>query len=462
MDIFWMLLLQLVLIGLNAVFACAEIAVLSVGDTKLERLAAAGDKRARRLSRLTNQPARFLATIQVAITLSGFLGSAFAADNFAGYLVDWIISLGVSPAYEPTLNAAAVIVITLILSFITLVFGELVPKRLAQRKAEKIALALSSLITGIARFFSPLVSLLTVSTNGVLRLFGIDPNEVVEDVSEDDIRMMVDEGAEQGAIDDEEKEFIQNVFEFDDLTAGELATHRTDVDILWTDDTMEKWDEIIRDTYHALYPVCHETVDEVIGVLSAKDYFRLEDHTRECVMEKAVRPAYFVPSGVKADFLFRNMIKERHRIAIVLDEYGGVMGIVSLNDLIEQLVGDFADDETPEEEKVEDIVALEDGTFRIRGTALIGEVEEALGIELSDEDSDTLGGYAMAALGAIPEDGSSCEVETDKLHILIENVIDHQIDTAVVTVLVHEDEEDEDEDEDREKKSKDKDEGEED
>lgn len=452
-----MLLLQLLLIGLNAIFACAEIAVLSVGDTKLERLASAGDKRAKRLSRLTSQPARFLATIQVAITLSGFLGSAFAADNFAGYIVNFLISLGIDPSHAPTLNAVSVIIITLFLSFVTLVFGELVPKRLAQRKAEKIALALSSLITGIARFFSPLVSLLTVSTNGVLRLFGIDPNEVVEDVSEDDIRMMVDEGAEQGAIDDEEKEFIQNVFEFDDLTAGELATHRTDVDILWTDDPMEKWDETIRDTYHALYPVCHETVDEVIGVLSAKDYFRLDSHERETVMEKAVRPAYFVPSGVKADVLFRNMKKERHRIAIVLDEYGGVMGIVSLNDLIEQLVGDFADDETPEEEKTPDIIALEDGSFRIRGTTLVGDVEAALGIELSDEDSDTLGGYAMAALGAIPEDGSSCEVETDKLHILIENVTDHQIDTAIVTVIVHEDDEDEEEDdEDREKKSKDK------
>lgn len=463
MDIFWMLLLQLALIGLNAIFACAEIAVLSVGDTKLERLAAAGDKRAKRLSRLTSQPARFLATIQVAITLSGFLGSAFAADNFAGYLVNWVISLGVDASHAPTLNAVAVVLITLILSFVTLVLGELVPKRLAQRKAEKIALALSSLITGIARFFSPLVSLLTVSTNGVLRLFGIDPNEVVEDVSEDDIRMMVDEGAEQGAIDDEEKEFIQNVFEFDDLSAAELATHRTDVDILWTDDTMEKWDEIIRDTYHAFYPVCHETVDEVVGVLSAKDYFRLDSHEREAVMEGAVRPAYFVPSGVKADVLFRNMKKLRHRIAIVLDEYGGVMGIVSLNDLIEQLVGDFADDETPEEEKIEDITALEDGTFRVRGTALIGDVEAALGIELSDEDSDTLGGYAMAALGAIPEDGTSCEVETDKLHILIENVTDHQIDTAVLSVLVNEDDGEEDEDDDgREKKSKDKDEEDED
>lgn len=457
LDIFWMLLLQLALIGLNAVFACAEIAVLSVGDTKLERLAANGDKRARRLSRLTSQPARFLATIQVAITLSGFLGSAFAADNFAGYLVSWVISLSPEALlpHAPTLNAIAVVVITLVLSFITLVFGELVPKRLAQRKAEKIALSLSSLITGISRFFSPLVSLLTASTNGVLRLFGIDPNEVVEDVSEDDIRMMVDEGAEQGAIDDTEKEFIQNVFEFDDLSAAELATHRTDVDILWTDDPMEKWAEIIRDTYHAHYPVCHETVDEVVGVLSAKDYFRLDSHDRDTVMAKAVRPAYFVPSGVKADVLFRNMKQGRHRIAIVLDEWGGVVGIVSLNDLIEQLVGDFTDDETPEEEKAPDIAPLEDGSFRIRGTALIGEVETALGIELSDEDSDTIGGYALAALGAIPEDGTSCEVETEHLHILIENVTDHQIDTALVRVLAPKD--DEDEDEAREKKPKDKD-----
>ncbi len=221
-----MLLLQLVLIAFNAVFACAEIAVISMNDNKLAKLAEAGDKRAIRLARLTNQPARFLATIQVAITLSGFLGSAFAAENFSDVLVGWVVSLGAQiPA--ATLDTIAVIVITVILSYVTLIFGELVPKRVAMRKAETLALGMASMMSAIAKLFAPIVWLLTISTNAILRLLGIDPEADDEEVSEESIRIMVDVGSEKGAIDHEEKEFIQNVFEFDDLTAGDIATHRT-------------------------------------------------------------------------------------------------------------------------------------------------------------------------------------------------------------------------------------------
>lgn len=243
-DILWQLLLQVLLIGLNAVFACAEIAVLSVSETKLERMAADGNRKAARLRKLTVQPARFLATIQVAITLSGFLGSAFAADNFSELLVQWLVGLGVGiPA--KTLDTISVILITIILSYFTLVFGELVPKRLAMKKSEQLALGMSGLISAISKFFAPLVWLLTVSVNGVLRLLHVDPEGDEEEVSEEEIRMMVDAGSERGAIDPEEQSFIQNVFEFDNLTAGEIATHRTEVDLLWLDETPEQWDETI-------------------------------------------------------------------------------------------------------------------------------------------------------------------------------------------------------------------------
>ena len=352
MDIVWMLLLQLALIALNAVFACAEIAVINIGEAKLAKLSSEGDKRAKRLLRLTKNPSRFLATIQVAITLAGFMGSAFAAENFSGRLVTWVISLGLTGVPEATLDAVAVVLITLVLSYVTLVVGELVPKRIAMRKAESIALGLSGLIAFIAKIFAPLVWLLTVSTNGVLRLFGIDPNDTGEEVSEEDIRMMVDVGSQSGAIDDEEKEFIQNVFEFDDLTAGEIATHRTEVAMLWMDETMEEWNQIIHETRHAMYPVCHESVDNIVGVLSSKDYFRLESRDRDTVMAEAVRPAYFIPDGVKADLLFRNMKKSHNKFAIVLDEYGGMVGIVTINDLVERLVGSFTDDEAVEAEEV--------------------------------------------------------------------------------------------------------------
>lgn len=434
MDIFWMLLLQLILIGLNAVFACAEIAVINIGETKLAKLASEGDKRAKRLVRLTKEPSRFLATIQVAITLAGFLGSAFAAENFSGPLVEWVIGLGLTGVSSATLDTIAVILITLVLSYITLIFGELVPKRLAMRKAEGIALALSGVISFIAKIFFPIVWLLTASTNGILRLLGIDPNQNDEDVSEEDIRMMVDVGTQNGAIDDDEKEFIQNVFEFDDLTAGEIATHRTEVAMLWTDESMEEWNRIIHDTRHAIYPVCHESVDDIVGVLNAKDYFRLDQRDRETVMAEAVRPAYFIPEGVKADLLFRNMKRSHHKFAIVLDEHGGMVGIVTINDLVERLVGSFTDDAAEKAEEEALIEKTDENTWRISGMATLAEVAEELGVTLPTDDHDTFGGYVFAELGSIPEDGTTCEVETEELIIRVTGVSDHQMDTALVTV----------------------------
>ena len=253
-SIIFMILLQVLLIALNAVFACGEIAVISMNDSRLAKLAAEGDKRAVRLARLTSQPARFLATIQVAITLSGFLGSAFAAENFSDGLVAWLIGLGVTvPA--ATLDAIAVVVITLVLSYFTLIFGELVPKRVAMRKAEALALGMSALITGIAKLFAPIVWFLTISTNAILHLLGIDPNADDMEVSEEEIRMMVDVGSEKGAIDHEEKQFIQNVFEFDDLTAGDIATHRTEISLLWLEESMEDWKATIHNSRHTLYVV---------------------------------------------------------------------------------------------------------------------------------------------------------------------------------------------------------------
>ena len=248
------IIIQVVLIALNAIFACAEIAVISMNDARLSKLASEGNKRAIRLEKLTSQPARFLATIQVAITLAGFLGSAFAADTFSEPLVTWIVSLSPDALakYTGVFDAVSVVVITVILSYFTLVFGELVPKRVAQNNPEKIALGISGLVSFIATVFSPIVWVLTVSTNGVLRVLGIDPNADQEEVTEEEIRMMVDAGSEKGAIDEEEKEIIQNVFEFDDLAIEELATHRTNVTLLWMDETPEQWEQTIHESRHTI------------------------------------------------------------------------------------------------------------------------------------------------------------------------------------------------------------------
>ena len=447
-NIWLMLLFQVALIALNAVFACAEIAVITTGDGKLEKLSEEGDKRAKKLLKLTKNPARFLATIQVAITLAGFIGSAFAAENFSDSIVKWLMSLAERYAPETlefaalanVLDAAAVVVITLLLSFVTLVFGELVPKRAAMRNPEKLALKMSGLVCFIGAIFKPLVWLLTVSTNCVLRLIGIDPNASDNDVSEEDIRDMVDSAAKNSQIDDEEREFIENIFEFDDLTAGDVATHRTDVTMLWTDE-YEEWNGIIHEKCHMFYPVCEETVDNVVGVLYLKDYFRLEDKTREAVMEKAVKSPYFVPESVKADVLFRNMRTNGKTFAIVLDEYGGMRGIVTTNDLVARLVGDLGGDDMEPKEATESFEEVSERTWQLRGNVALDEIAEKLGVELPCDDFDTFSGMIFAELGSIPDDGETAELEAWGLSIKVSEILDHQIEAATITLLESENDE---------------------
>lgn len=439
-DIAGSIILQIVLIAINAIFACVEIAVVSVNDTKLEKMVSDGNKKAMRLQKLTSQPSRFLATIQVAITLSGFLGSAFAADNFSEPLVAWLVSIG-TPIPEKTLDTIAVVLITLILSYVTLIFGELVPKRVAMQKTESIALGLSGMITAVSKIFAPLVWLLTASTNGVLRLLGINPNQQEEQVTEEEIRMMVDAGSEKGAIDCEEKELIQNVFEFNDISVDEVCTHRTDVTLLWMDESIEKWDETIHKTRYSYYPVCGEDVDDIIGILDAKDYFRLKEKNHEILMREAINPPYFVLETVKASVLFQNMKKSGNYFAVVLDEYGGMEGIITVRDLIEELVGDLSDEE--EANRPQEIEQISEDTWKIVGTTELDDVMDALGVELPVDEYDTFGGYIFGELGTVPDDGSQFELKTKDLIIKVVKVKEHRVENTVVKKIEHPQEEEE-------------------
>ena len=453
MNTIWgQLLLQLILIFLNAVFACAEIAVLSVNEAKLVKYEGDETRKVRKLRRLTENPSKFLSTIQVAITLSGFLGSAFASDNFASRLTAWIMSLGeargVALPYD-TIQSLSVIVITLILSYITLICGELVPKRIAMKQSEKLALGMAPMLCGVAKIFTPIVWLLSASTNAVLRLLGFDPNEEDEQVSEEEIRFMVDEGSQAGVIDEQEQELIQNIFEFDDLTVSEFATHRTDIAILWLEDDNDKWEEIIHETRHSVYPVCDETIDNVVGTLSIKDFFRYRSMERAEMIEEIVRPAYFVPEGIHADVLFKQMKKTKNHFAVVLDEYGGMMGIVTMNDLVEQILGelDDGDEAVPEEP---DLTKISDDIWEARGVAPLDLIAEELEIELPLEQYDTIGGYVFAEYGVVPEDGTTFELELPALHVCVTEIKDHRISKMTLTRLAVESDEDEDEDEDEE------------
>lgn len=434
-TLIFLLLLQIILIALNAVFASAEIAVLSINEMKLERMAEQGNQRAKRLFRLVKEPARFLATIQVAITLSGFLGSAFAADNFSEPLVEWILSLGVKIP-RTTLDACSVIMITLILSYFTLVFGELVPKRIAMKRSEQLALGISGLVSGISVIFKPLVSFLSISTNFVLRLCGIDPNEEEDQVSEEEIRMLVDVGSEKGAIAHQEKEFIQNVFEFNDTMIENIATHRTDVVMLWTEDDMDSWKETIHNSRHTRFPICEGSPDHVIGVLNTKEYFRTADKSRENILRTAVHTPYFVLETTQADVVFKNMKLTKHSMAIVIDEYGGMTGIVTLSDLIEELVGDLSDEFSDDKGSEPELKRINDGIWRIRGNIELCVLEETLGQKLISSEFDTLTGLVFDKLGIIPEDGErDIEIEIQNLQIQIKCIKDHQIEEAIIKII---------------------------
>ena len=452
-DIAISLILQVVLIALNAVFACAEIAVVSANKTKMEKLSEDGNRRARRIVRLTQNPSRFLSTIQVAITLASLLGSAFAADNFAEPLAQAIIDAGLAMSFE-VLETICLILITLVLSYFSIVFGELVPKRIAMRNPEKVSCGLSGILRFVSVLFAPLVWLLTVSSNGILRLFGIKPEDQGEEVTEEEIMLMAEAGSEKGSIDEKENEFIQNIFDFKENDVGEVCTHRKDVDFLFERDDPSVWEETIKKSYHTFYPVCGKDIDDVTGVLNTKIYFRLDDKSPENVKKQAIVDPMFISETMQADDLFYRMKTTREYFAIVLDEYGGINGIITLHDLIELLVGDL--NEKGEESKFE-IKQVGENEWEINGLAPFDDVIEAMGIKLpedeeEDYDYETFGGYVCEMLGEVPDDGTTAECEDEYVKVEVLRVAEHRIEK--MRVFKKEQPKDEDDDEGKKPKKK--------
>lgn len=421
------LLLQLVLILVNAFFAMTEIAAISINDNKLNRMAEDGQKKAVTLKKLLSNPARFLSTIQVGITLAGFLGSAFAAENFSDRLVDLLKDR--TPLSPSTLNTICVVGITLVLSYITLIFGELVPKRVAQRYADKIALGVAGIISFVSSVTRPIVWLLTASTNGVLRLIGINPNDPEENVTEEEIRMLVDVGGEKGTIDATEREMIDNVFEFNDSIADEIMTHRTDVVAFWVEDGDEEIRETIKNSGLSRFPVYDEDIDDIIGVLNTRDYLLNLVSKDAKPLRALLRPAYFVPVSVPANVLFHDMQREKIHMAIVVDEYGGTNGIITMEDLVEEIVGNIYDEYDPAEKP---LVDLGDGRYRLSGSTGIDEVSDLFHIELPNDEFDTLSGLIFSQLSSIPVDGSRPHIVVAGLDIQVEEIEDRRVEWAVV------------------------------
>ena len=437
------LLLQLVLILLNGWFAATEVAILSLNEIKLRADAEEGDKTAAKLLKLCEAPNKFLSTIQVCITLAGFLGSAFAAEAFSDPLAQAILNAGAKIDPE-LLDTLCVVLITLILSYFTLVLGELTPKRIAMHYPDKMARMGLKVISFCSVLFKPLVWLLSASTNGLLRLMRIDPNAEEEEVTEEDIRALVDMGEESGAIEEAEKEMIENIFEFNNRTAENVMTHRTDVTAIWVD---EEWDVIlqtIRETGLSRFPVYNEDMDDIIGTLNTRVFLLNMQTEKPRTVREMLREAYFVPSTVQADTLFRNMQIKKIHMAIVIDEYGGMAGIVTMEDLLEEIVGNIYDEFDPQAEA--EITRVDEETWRISGQAALEDVAEALDVELPlEEDYDTFGGLIFSQFTIIPEDGAQPELDCHGLHIVVEKIEDHRIEKALVTKLPEESDADEEE-----------------
>ncbi len=425
------IILLIVLIFLNAVFASAEIAVISMNDARLRQLTSEGNKKATRLSRLVAEPSRFLATIQVAITLAGLLSSAFAADSFASPIVEAILKTGVG-INQKTLNTVVVVIITIILAYFNLVFGELVPKRIAMKRAESMALGMSGLLYGVSVVFKPIVLILTASTNVVLRIFGINPNEHDDKITEEEIRMLLSQGSEQGTIKAYENDIIQNVFEFNDIDVDQICTHRIDVDSIDADSPIEEWDKMIYETRHSFYPIYRESNENIIGILDTKDYFRLKNKSKKNIISKALDEPYYIPSGMKANVLFSQMQRGRKYFAVIIDEYGGFEGIITLHDLMEALVGEMYEEDEGLVQK--DIQLITENSWRIMGSADISDVSHALGIDLTRDDLyDTFNGYLCSVIQRVPNDGEVFECETDELSVSVRSVKNHIIEFAIVT-----------------------------
>jgi putative hemolysin len=424
------LLLLLILVLLNAFFAMSEIAVITVNDNKIRRMADDGNVKARNLAKLIAEPSQFLSTIQIGITLAGFMASAFAAESFARRLAEWVLGLGVriNPA---TINTLAVVLITVALSYITLVVGELAPKRVAMQKAEEIALFVAGAIQALAFVTKPAVRFLTFSTNLLVRLLGFNPEAGQDSVTEEEIRMMMDLGEETGAIAKDEKEMIENIFEFNNKTAVEVMTHRTDMTAIWIGEDEDEVRRTMLECSFSRLPVYDEDVDDVMGILHVRDYLVNSMKEQPGALREMLRPAYFVPEQVATDVLFRDMQRQKIHMAVVVDEYGGTSGIVTIEDLLEEIVGNIYDEYDGEVE--EDVENLGGGVWRIRGSVGLEELEELFRINLPNEDYDTLGGLIFSQLNSIPEEGSLPEIEAFGLNIKVEQIEDRRVEWAVVS-----------------------------
>ena len=415
-------IVMFILVMLSAFFSASETAYTSFNRTKMKNLAAEGNKRAASALKLAESYDKVLSTILIGNNIVNIALSSISTIWFVEAIVD------------PTVKNFATAISTAVITVVVLIFGEISPKSIAKDHAEGFSMAIAPILRFLVIILTPINAIFMLWKKLLSKIFKA---KTIDTVTEGEVLTLIDEAHEDGSIDEYNKELIENIFDFDDLCAGEIATHRTDLTFLDYADTMEEWDNVINNSRFSRYPICKDSIDNIIGILDARSYLRLDDKSRENVMNTIVSTPYFVPEAVKADVLFKNMRQHKESMAVVLDEYGGLFGVITMTDLIECIVGDINNETEDGVEELPPVELLGENSWRILGSASIDEVEEALGVKLEDTDSDTFSGYALALYGSVPDDGSTFDLTTEKLNISIEEIKEHRIDRATVSIKIN-------------------------
>ena len=435
-DVLLKILLLVALIALNAFFAMSEIAIISLNDNKIKKMAEEGNKKAQKLLKFIKEPSNFLAMIQVGVTLSGLMASAVAAESFVGYFVRLFNFANIA---ESVLRPVILVVLTLVLAYFTLVFGELIPKRVAMQNSEKLSFSVVGFLSVLGKFIKPFVSFLAFSTNSVLRLLKIDPDSQPDEVTEEEIRMLVDVGEEKGFIEESQKEMINNIFEFDDITVGEIMTHRTEISAVEKDDDLSDIIEIATTQGYSRIPVYDEDLDNIIGVIYVKDLLSLvgKNLSKLPDVKSFIRPVLYFPESAKAKEVFGKLVSAKMHLSIVVDEYGGTAGLITLEDLIETIVGNIQDEYDDENEEISKITERE---FVMDGTADIEEMAELLNLTLPDDfEDETAAGFVLHIIGRIPEKEEKVEFMYQNVKFSVEGMDEKRI--AKIKAIIPEKEE---------------------
>lgn len=431
--------LLFILIVFNGFFAGSEIAFISLKEQNLKALVAEGDKKAASVLKLKEIPNKFLSTIQIGVSLASILSGVFAAEAFASLLTDWILLLVDFPI--SAVKTFSMFFITLITSYLMLLFGELVPKRIAMAHPQKFAYLAVYPLTALAIITTPVVKLLSISTNFILRTIGINPEKIREAVTEEEIRNMV----EAGEISPIEKEMIENIFKFDDMRATEVMTHRTDVIAIDSDESLDHILELINEERYTRYPVYKDNIDNIIGIIHLRELLRYLSigKKEDFEINNFITEPYFVPDSKKADELFRELQIHQTHMGIIIDEYGGTAGVVTMENLIEEIMGEIAD-EYDADSKEAKIMKLENNKYLVDGACDVDDLEEILQIGLPTEDYDTINGFIIGRLGRIPIKDDLTNQDSDFIfngYLFKIIAIDEKVITKVKVSkqLVHED-----------------------